>query len=759
MDDFHIAALCAIIHRHSVQLMPDVQVTDELDKPISSIQIDLSHPSSLLKYLKTQLLHLTVFDDFLQRKDKLISQAATTPIQFSGMIQHELEIGNTQPEIELTPQAKVAIRANASPGTNLFAQDRFHLPAQVPPSTGYIGVGFTGSLELGGKGKQGDLSFGFNENTTIAFEYLKAFPLGEDEPTLGNAFGRTLSSYVIPADVSDLSLLGLDDIATVSGQGSLKISGKLSISGVPNPLASVGLPFGAGALAVSAGPSAACKASFGISGSYQIRVWRIGADKIQLSVSPERGTTLKADFSASAGVSVSVGDTDLLSFFLELISANPAKDRAALAGLNPSELTTLTGAIKDGLDHSVQASIGIELSTLTDDQTAFQYEIQLSKLTPEASLAVHRALDGDLSLLTAMEETMQPGGMLAPGIRLLNSVLSRTRQRGSALKVNLLGILNFLSVSDLIRNGEVLFDASSGDITIKETVTGNRISAIVSPLDRGEALRKAIFDSVLVTTSYRASKVIELPELSCEQVHFATNQNTNRQTMRDYLNWFSALHLLMQQEEEEILTNFSSTGRSVCVLRTQFNDAACRTMFFKPDGQLRDKSDYLEIGRLALRALLDPQDNPNDQLRYRILDTLWPTAVETGADVNLGALVGLSTSDPRVGFLIGDVLLIKSWSAGMAETGALIDDLRRFVGNADPGTLIENNQFKSKREALQKRLAAMIQSSKMRFDEPWGMVSLYWAAGSPQSAYGKLTYSNRTIEKGVQPATVAFAVS
>ncbi len=95
----------------------------------------------------------------------------------------------------------------------------------------------------------------------------------------------------------------------------------------------------------------------------------------------------------------------------------------------------------------------------------------------------------------------------------------------------------------------------------------------------------------------------------------------------------------------------------------------------------------------------------------------------------------------------------------MAETGALIDDLRRFVGNADPGTLIENNQFKSKREALQKRLAAMIQSSKMRFDEPWGMVSLYWAAGSPQSAYGKLTYSNRTIEKGVQPATVAFAVS
>lgn len=749
-----------MIHRHCVQFMPDIQVTDKLDKPIPPIQIDLTHPSSLLKYLKTQLLHLTVLDDFLQRKDKLISQAATAPIEFSGEIQNEFEIGNTQPEIEVTPQAKVVIRANASPGTNLFGSHPFHLSAPVPPSTGYVSVGFMGSLDVGSKGKDGDLTFGFHQTTTVAIEYLKAFPLAGGEPTLGEALGRTLSSYVIPADLSDLNLLGVYDFATASGRGSLKVSGRLTVSAIPNPLASVGLPFGAGALAVSAGPAAACRASFEITGSYQIRAWRSGADKIQLSVSPERGTTLKADFSASAGVSAAVGDTDLLSLFLELISVEPAKDRAALAGLSAPELATLTGAIKDGLDHSVQASIDVELSTLTDDQTAFQYEIQLSKLSPEASLAVHRALDGDLSLLTAMEENMRPGGVLAPGLTLLNSVLLRTRRHGSALKVNLLGIINFLSVSDLIRNSEVLFDASSGDITIKETVTGNRISAIVNPLDRGEALRKAIFDSVLVTTSYRASKVIEIPELNCEQVHFASNQNTNRQTMRDYLNWFLALNMLMEQEEEQILKNFSTGGRSICVLRTKFNDAACKTMFFKPDGLLREKKDYLEIGRVALRALLDPQDNPNDQLRYRILqDALWPTALQTGADVNLGPLVGLSTDDPRVGFLIGDISLIKSWAAGMAETGARIDDLRHFVGNADPKTLIENNEFKSKREALQKKLAAMIQSSKMRFDEPWGMVSLYWAAGSPQTAYGKLTYSNRTIEKGVQPATVASAVS
>jgi hypothetical protein len=43
--------------------MPDIQVTDKLDKPIETIKIDPAHPSSLVKYLKTQVLHLAVLPD------------------------------------------------------------------------------------------------------------------------------------------------------------------------------------------------------------------------------------------------------------------------------------------------------------------------------------------------------------------------------------------------------------------------------------------------------------------------------------------------------------------------------------------------------------------------------------------------------------------------------------------------------------------------------------------------------------------------
>jgi hypothetical protein len=45
--------------------MADIQITDAMDKP-TGIAIDLKQPSSLLKYLKSELLHLAVVPDFLK---------------------------------------------------------------------------------------------------------------------------------------------------------------------------------------------------------------------------------------------------------------------------------------------------------------------------------------------------------------------------------------------------------------------------------------------------------------------------------------------------------------------------------------------------------------------------------------------------------------------------------------------------------------------------------------------------------------------
>jgi hypothetical protein len=698
---------------------------------------------------------LAVVPDFLARKDKILGQAAPKPIQFQARAQQKFQLGNVKPEIDVTPTAQATIRVNASPGTNLFDGDPFHAPAKVPNPVGYVSVGFQGSLDLGVGGCDGDLTFGLDKTTTVNLEYLKAFPLGASEPTLGDALGQTLSSYIIPADLSDLEALNVNDIATVSGQGSLKVSGGVTVSASPNPLASVDLPLGAGTIAVKAGATAGLSASFTISGSYQVRARRIDADTIELSVFRSSGTALKADLSVCTGVTAKLGDLDLIAALLGAISTDPTGDKKLLADLQPAEIKTLCDAIKGGLDHSLQASLDTVLSAGTDDQAAFQYEIKPAQLNLQANVAVHKALDGDLSLLTAMEEDIQDGGILTPGVKMLNSVLSEMHQRGITLKINLLGILNYLTVSELIRNSETLTDEVTGDVTIKETVTGNSITAIVEPMARHEALRKAIFDSVLATTSYVAGKAIALPTLACEQMHFAINQNTNWQIMSDYLSWFIALKLLTGPEKTTILEQFNDGDRSTCVLRTSFGNADCASMFFDEHGIVRPKQYYLEIGRQALRALLDSEHPGIDQLRYKIVDALWPNALAVGANVNLGPMVGLSTADPRVGYLIGDVLVITDWATAMAETGSLVGDVRAFVGDSDSTTLFQNNQFKGKRDALQRKLAAMVKASRTRFDEPWGMVCLFWAAGSPPTSYAKAVASKLMLERGARPAKAA----
>ena len=139
--------------------MPDIQVTDQLDKPVETVKIDLSHPSSSVKYLRTEMLHLAVFPDFLERKDKTLSQAATKLIQFQTKAQQKFQLGNTKPEIDVTPAAQATIRVDASPGTNLFDGDPFHVLSKVPDRTGYVSVGFQGSLDLGVSGSAGDLTF------------------------------------------------------------------------------------------------------------------------------------------------------------------------------------------------------------------------------------------------------------------------------------------------------------------------------------------------------------------------------------------------------------------------------------------------------------------------------------------------------------------------------------------------------------------------------------------------------------------------
>src|SRR5271170_8055064 len=100
--------------------MADIQITDDLGVAAPGVKIDLSQPSSLLQYAKSALFHLTVAPEFIERAPLTLTAAAPNPISFQLKLQHEFQLGDTKPEIDLTPSLQVILRANGTQGSSLF---------------------------------------------------------------------------------------------------------------------------------------------------------------------------------------------------------------------------------------------------------------------------------------------------------------------------------------------------------------------------------------------------------------------------------------------------------------------------------------------------------------------------------------------------------------------------------------------------------------------------------------------------------------
>jgi hypothetical protein len=732
--------------------MSTFSLTDNFNNPVS-FPVNWTSLSALSKYLKSETLHLIVYPDFLQHKDEPIAQIVPQPLKAHLTVGYKFELGGANPEIDFTPQAEVAVEVNAQAGSNLFDDDPFAVAATVPPNVAYVGLTLDGSLDLDISGSSGDLTFGFDRNTEVNIGYWRAFPAsGANQPTLGDAFAQTISNFVIPGDMTDLSQLQPDDICAVSGTGSLTVSGGVQVTASPNPLASVDLPLNAGTITVQEGAMAGLTVSLKIMGAYQMRVRRLDVKTVELSFLKQRGTTLKTDLTGSAGVTAMKGEKDLIASLLGAIDPKTDNSQLLQGGLTDDEASTLSDAIKDSINHSLQASFDYSLSLIKDDEAAFQYHIDVNaaQADPVANAAVHRALEGDLSNLTALESGIQPDGTIATGVKMISSVFSTSTKKELSFQINLLGLVNILSLSDLVRGSQVIKDPVTGDLTIADSVTGTQIAAIVEPPKREERLRKAMFESLLVTAAYKASGAVEVLNLTSQSFHFALNQNTNTGIMTDYLNWLLTLGLITASDKQQLLGSLAAQGLSTCLLRTSLTDAECRSMFFDEQGKLRPEGYYLDYGRRAMMALLADKQGPFDQYRYTLLDQQWAQALDKGPSPQLAEVAGITIADSNyqaiLSQLMGDVYTITWWAGGMVAAGKELQSMITFLAGRDPVSLRNDHAFEMQRVSLQKKMAKVISGSQTRFDEPWGLVSLYWAAGS-QGASARLVTSGTTLTK------------
>jgi hypothetical protein len=251
---------------------------------------------------------------------------------------------------------------------------------------------------------------------------------------------------------------------------------------------------------------------------------------------------------------------------------------------------------------------------------------------------------------------------------------------------------------------------------------------------RQEALRKAMFESLMMTATYRVSNTIEMAGLSSHNFHFVANASTKRAMLADFFDWFVVMKLLTKNESEDYLNQWQGGGSSTCLIRTDFNDGACRALFFQSPGKLWDIDHYLDLGRRALRALLDPDSSDTERFRCELLDRHWADALRKGPVDELGPLVGLRLTDSSgqriTPYLRGDVYTIRWWANSMRAAGEAVLDMQKFLANANPATVSDSHEFASRRDHLQKKMADLISKSQTRFDDPWGLIALFWAAGS-----------------------------
>src|SRR4029077_1364554 len=96
-----------------------------------------------------------------------LSQAAPKPIKFQLKAGHSFQLGIEKPEIDIGPAALITVGVNAAPGSNVFENDPFAVPATVPDRTGYASLSLAGTLDLGIGGSAGDLTFGLQSNSEI----------------------------------------------------------------------------------------------------------------------------------------------------------------------------------------------------------------------------------------------------------------------------------------------------------------------------------------------------------------------------------------------------------------------------------------------------------------------------------------------------------------------------------------------------------------------------------------------------------------
>ena len=721
--------------------MPTIKLTDQLGV---SVDAEINPDSTIAKYIKDLSKLKFPKLNFAELKNVTLDQAPVKSLKTGIEFEQPVNIGVDDAEMKIGAGVSGSLTLSSNKDEVLFDPEHFAEPINIGPGQFYVGIGTSVTVSTGLTNERGDLSFGFDAGSQMeltSYRLFEASP-GGGVPKFVDAVKESLAGFSLPGDLEDLAQMPEGSVAAVAGNGNIKLSGTFDMFSVVNPLAVVSLPDPLGELKVSSGNTIKVGASFEISGAYQIRIQKTGPEKVRLGYYKKRGTEFGVKASASAGLVAGLGDFDVIEAVLQAISSEPKVDIETLknGGLSDAQITAIKKVVEAGISKRLEIALGFEFSSEEASEAAFVFEFALDRLDEAGRKALHNALDGDLSDLGRNEAE------LPAGVRFVRSIFTEIQKRRHALKFNLLGIYNSISVSTLVLKGRTLFDPATGEVIITDAATASRIAAsTLNFAADNEKLKKVMAESVLLTVAYKFSKLVThlQPELAITHSYFELHSKTSATVLRNNLDVFEALGLMESSEKNDRISGATTFGRTTLLAETSYDDALLNSIFLN-NGSPRSRSEYEIAGRRALALLVQSDEGDAFRRMPAVDDALWREMSQQGQPnfKFIGALKPLNSA--ALGAVTSDYTVIKWWAESMAEMGERLAEMRRFL-DEHPGVARENKTFKSLRKKLGSKMKEVASQTKRQFGDPWGLVAMDQASGGRAGARALITGSSLAV--------------
>ncbi|HEY7212193.1 MAG TPA: hypothetical protein VH477_18100 [Bryobacteraceae bacterium] len=525
-------------------------------------------------------------------------------------------------------------------------------------------------------------------------------------PTLQTAVEKALSEFRIPSNSSDIHNQPVNTVYEWDVSGTFALEGTYAYPLAVNALslANARLPLGR-ELVVAPDVELSLAGSLAVTGEFRGRCYRANAGTVQLGLYKKKETDLAASFTAKAGLDAVIGTTDLLAaFFRAIPGAN-----FDIAQLDAGERRAVADSLGSAVDQGLSIALNLSCSAALTDEAAVLYEIDLTRDAAQTGAAIEAALAGNWTPLRGL-----------PGVRELRNVLTRTKETGWKASLNLLGVYDYASIQDFVKQSTILHGLENGTITITDQATAQRLTAASAPFAaQDDKLRKVLEESFLATVAYSAAGrgAPAGPALSAAQSLLVYKARQSYTALKKDLLVGEALGLLsaadlaaigLQKQFKYFRLTASAVFDGDDALRLFFSDIAARTP--------RTEEDLKKLGRKVMIALLDPAI-ATDDARRKVLasDALWAQMEQQKFPANSPASYS-------------DWYDIVTWAHAIAAVAPKLSDVLA-AWQTVTGDPAKDTHFMAARDALASALAEVTKNTRAAFEHGWPVAAMYALGG------------------------------